>query len=318
MNAATPNLPQRRIGSWQVSAVGLGCLPLSNPEMQTHREQGIATIHRALDVGITLFDTANIYAPRWDSVGHNEELLAQAFSLYTGDADISRVLVATKGGITRSEGEVWGRDSTTAGLKNACEASMTALGVTAIDLYQHHRHDPSQTYENQMKALASLRDDGWVRQVGLSNATLAELEVALEVLGGPDDGGVVSVQNEFSPRFREGRDVLDRCTDLGIAFLPWSPLGGVARAKELDSTSAEFAAVAAEVNATPQEVALAWLMALSPVVIPIPGASKPVTVDSIVRATTLELSSSHMTRLNATDSPSESTFPEDEPRSPLR
>lgn len=311
-------IPQRAIGPWNVSAVGLGCMPLSFSHMVPHREQAIATIHRALDLGITLLDTANIYAPSWDAVGHNESLVAEALALYSGPADLSEVLVTTKGGITRSEGEEWGRDSTESGLKAACEASMTAMGVTAIDLYQHHRHDPSQTFADQMKALAAVRDLGWVRQVGLSNVTLPELELALEILGGPRDGGVVSVQNEFSPRFRVDKIVMDRCTDLGIAFLPWSPLGGSTHAQEVGSHYAEFAVVAAEHNATAQEIALAWLLHLSPVVIPIPGATKPVTVDSIVRSAAIELSESQMERLNATVPEAQSMYPEDMPRSVLR
>jgi aryl-alcohol dehydrogenase-like predicted oxidoreductase len=293
-------------------------MPLSFSHMITHREQAIATIHRALDLGITLLDTADVYSPTWDTMGHNEELVAQALSLYVGPADLSSVIVTTKGGITRAPGEVWGRDSSESALKDACEASMTALGVTVIDLYQHHRHDPSLTYEQQMRALLSLRDLGWVRQVGLSNVTLAELEVALEILGGPGAGGVVSVQNEFSPRFREDREVLDRCTELGIAFLPWSPLGGSDHAKDVGGQYNEFAVVAAEHNATPQEVTLAWLLALSPVVIPIPGATKPVTVDSIVRSVAIELTESQLDRLNATTPEALSVFPEEMPRSLLR
>ena len=312
------SLPQRTIGPWSVSAVGLGCMPLSFTEMVPHREQAIATIHRALDLGITLLDSANIYAPSWDSVGHNESLVAEALSCYTGSANISDVLVTTKGGITRSEGEEWGRNSSIEGLRAACEASMTALGVTVIDLYQHHRHDPSQTYVDQMKALKDVRDRGWVKEVGLSNVTLAELEVALEVIGTPADGGIVSVQNEFSPRFRADREVLDRCTELGIAFLPWSPLGGALYSKQIDEHYSEFAVVAAEHNATAPEIALAWLLNLSPVVIPIPGATKPVTIDSIVRALSIELTSDQAARLEATAAEATSLFPDDMPRSPLR
>ena len=312
------SLPQRTIGPWQVSAVGLGCMPLSFSHMITHHEQAVATIHRALDLGITFLDTADVYAPTWDTMGHNEELVAQALSLYTGPADISSILVTTKGGITRTEGEVWGRASSESALQNACKASMTALGVTVIDLYQHHRHDPTLTYEQQMRSLATVRDLGWVREVGLSNVTVPELDVALEILGGPGSGGVVSVQNEFSPRFRGDRDVLDKCTELGIAFLPWSPLGGSTHAEHVGSHYSEFAVVAAEHNATPQEVTLAWLLQLSPVVIPIPGATKPVTVDSIVRSLSLELTDSQMDRLNATTPEARSMYPEDMPRSLLR
>jgi aryl-alcohol dehydrogenase-like predicted oxidoreductase len=293
-------------------------MPLSHTHMLGHREQGIATIHRALDLGITFIDSANVYAPTWDTVGHNEALVAEALSLYTGPADISSVLVTTKGGITRGEGETWTRDGSASGLKAACAASMTALGVTVIDLYQFHRHDPRETYSDQMRGIAALRDLGWVREVGISNATLSELDIALEILGGPGSGGVVSVQNEFSPRFREDREVLDRCTELGIAFLPWSPLGGADNAKTLDSQFSEFAAVAAEHNATAQEVTLAWLLKLSPVVIPIPGATKPVTVDSIVRSLSIELTDSQFERLSLTESLGKSFFPESEPRSPLR
>lgn len=318
MSAVFTPLVQRQLGPWQVSAVGLGAMPLSFTHMLPHREQAIATIHRALDLGITLIDSANIYAPTWDTIGHNEELLAEALSLYSGPANIANILVTTKGGITRGEGETWTRDGSASGLKAACEASMTALGVDVIDLYQFHRHDPRETYADQMRGILALRDLGWVREVGISNATLPELEVALEILGGPGSGGVVSVQNEFSPRYRENPEVLDRCTELGIAFLPWSPLGGSDNAKNVDSQFSEFAVVAAEHDTTAQEIALAWLLKLSPVVIPIPGATKPVTVDSIVRSLSIELTDSQFERLIATEPIGESFYPESEPRSPLR
>ena len=115
MTAVFTPLPQRQLGPWSVSAVGLGAMPLSFTHMVTHREQAIATIHRTLDLGITLIDSANIYAPTWDTIGHNEELIAQALSLYTGAADISNVLITTKGGITRGEGETWTRDGSASG-----------------------------------------------------------------------------------------------------------------------------------------------------------------------------------------------------------
>jgi aryl-alcohol dehydrogenase-like predicted oxidoreductase len=318
MSAVITPLPQRQLGPWQVSAIGLGAMPLSFTHMVTHREQAIATIHRALDVGITFIDSANIYAPTWDTVGHNEELIEEALSLYAGPANTANILVTTKGGLTRGEGETWTRDGSASGLKAACEASMTALGVSVIDLYQFHRHDPRETYTDQMRGILALRDLGWVREVGISNATLPELEVALEILGGPGSGGVVSVQNEFSPRYRENREVLDRCTELGIAFLPWSPLGGSDNAKNVESQFSEFAAVAQEHDATAQEITLAWLLKLSPVVIPIPGATKPVTVDSIVRSLNIELTESQCERLSATESVGESPFPDSEPRSPLK
>lgn len=310
-------LPSRRIGDLSVSAVGLGCMPMSFEEAIDNREQSLQTIHRALDLGVTLLDTANIYAPSWDTVGHNEELVAEALRTYTGPADLTRVVVTTKGGLTRGEGETWGRDSSPRGLHAACEDSLRRLGVEAIDLYQHHRHDPVFSYLDQMRALAALRAAGLVRRVGLSNANRAELEVALDELGGPGDGGVVSVQNEWSPRFRGDADVLDRCTELGIAFLPWSPLGGASQARDVGSHYGQFSLIADEIDASPQEVVIAWLLASTPVMIPIPGATRPRTIDSIVRAVSQELTPEQRERLDATRPEMASMYPDDSPRSPL-
>lgn len=312
------NLTQRTLGDQQVSCVGLGCMPLSFGHMVDRREQAIATIHRALDLAITLLDTANIYAPTWDTVGHNEALVAEAVQKYSGPASLTDLLVTTKGGITRGPGDSWGRDSASASLIEACEDSLTQLGVDVIDLYQHHRHDPSQTYESQMKALASLKERDLVRQVGVSNVNAAELTLALDLMGGPQDGGIVSVQNEFSPRYRGDADVLDMCTERGIAFLPWSPLGGSEQAKDVGSRYGAFTEVGGEIGATPQEVVIAWLLAKSPVIIPIPGATRPETVESIVRAASIALTAEQFTRLDSTVPENSSMYPDDEPRSALR
>ena len=313
-------LPQVRIGDFSVSAIGLGCMPFSLTMTKTvpPREQSIATVHAALDAGITLLDTANVYAPTWDTVGHNEEIVAEALRTYTGPADVRAVMVATKGGSARGEGETWGRNASLKGLRAACEKSLAILGGPSIDLYQLHRHDPSMTYFEQTQSLAALRDAGLIRRVGLSNCTLAELDLAVEVLGGPHDGGIVSVQNEFSPRYRNDVDVLDRCTELGIVFLPWSPLGGAMQAQEVGSRYAEFAQVGDEVSASAQEVVLAWLRGLSPVMLPIPGASRPATIDSIVRSLSVSLTAEQQARLTATVPESVSMFPDNGPRSPLR
>lgn len=308
----------RNIGDVRVSAVGLGCMPLSNASMIDHRERAVATIHTALDRGITLLDTSNIYAPTWDAVGHNEALVAEAIRTYTGPASLTDVLITTKGGITRSEGEIWGRDSRPDELARACEESLTELGVDVIDLYQHHRHDPNLTYLEQMQAMRTLKDRGLIRRIGLSNVIRAELDLAIEELGGPSDGGVVSVQNELSPRYRSDMDVLSRCETEGIAFLPWSPLGGSTHAKDVGSRFAAFADVADEVGATPQEVTLAWLLRMSPVIIPIPGATRPQTIDSIVRSMDVHLSDEQFDRLQSTEPEHTSMYPDDQPRSPLR
>lgn len=311
-------IQQRRIGDLSVTAVGLGCMPLSNGRMVDLREQALQTIHAALDQGITLLDTANIYAPAWDAIGHNEALVAEALRTYTGHAPLSDVLVTTKGGITRRPGEQWGRDSSPQALRRACEDSLRALDVLCIDLYQHHRHDPAMTYLDQVRALQLLKDDGLVRRIGLSNVTEAELDLAISELGSASDGGVVSVQNELSPRYRADLDVLARCEREGIAFLPWSPLGGATHAKDVGSRFAAFADVADAMGATPQEVTLAWLLRMSPVMIPIPGATRPETITSIVRSTTLELTDEQFATLQATTPEHTSMYPEDQPRSPLR
>ena len=311
------SLPTRAIGDLSVSAVGLGCMPMSFEENLDRREQAIQTIHRALDRGITLLDTSNIYAPTWDQIGHNEVLIAEALRVYTGPVSTSDIVIATKGGLTRGPGEQWGRDSSRGGLRAACEASLAALDVDVIDLYQHHRHDPVFTYYDQMLALRELKEAGLVRRLGLSNCTLAELELAIDVIGAPADGGIVSVQNEWSPRFRGEPGVLRRCGELGIAFLPWSPLGGSTQARDVGSHYAPFAEVADETGATAQEVVIAWLLASSPVMIPIPGATRPETIDSIVRGVSLDLEAGQFVRLNTTQPAMESMYPEDQPRSPL-
>ena len=311
-------LQTRKIADLTVSLVGLGCMPLSNIKMVDHREQAIATVHHAIDMGITLLDTANVYSPTWDTFGHNETLVAEAMRTYSGGADISKVVIATKGGIIKPADNVVERDGTREGLLKACEASLKRLNTSSIELYQFHRHDPSVTYTEQMLSLKALKDAGMVKRIGLSNAQGPELAVALEILGGPNDGGVVSIQNEYSPRYRGEQDVLDKCTALGIAFLPWSPLGGAAQAGEVGSRYSDFASVATEVGATAQEVVLAWLLALTPVMIPIPGATKTATMDSIIRASALKLTSAQVDRLTAADSPNESLFPDVKPRSPLR
>jgi aryl-alcohol dehydrogenase-like predicted oxidoreductase len=323
---SAPELPQRRIGDRTVSAIGLGCMPLSNGRMVDRRDDAVAVIHTALDAGVTLLDTANIYAPSWDAVGHNETLTAQALRSWAASSeDRDRVLLTTKGGITRSAGEVWGRDGTPAGLRRACEASLRALGTDVIDLYQLHRLDPDVPVADQVGGMLELQVDGLVRMVGVSNVIGAELEVAFEVAGRPGPigsaqaaRGIVSVQNEFSPRYRADSDVMATCAEAGMAFLPWSPLGGAAEASGVGSRYEVLAQVAQTHAATPQQVVLAWLLGRSPTVVPIPGSTRPQTVLSSVAAATLALSDDEMARIEATASEPSSMYPDDQPRPPLR
>ncbi len=274
-----------------MSAIGLGAMQLSISGRPDH-EQGVATIHAALEAGVTLIDTADSYCLDDSEVGHNERLIGEALRSWGGDP--SDVLVATKGGHIRPGGR-WEVDGTPSHLRSACEASLRALGVDTIDLYQFHRPDPSVPYADSVGALRELREAGKVRTVGISNASVDQIREAVEILG----GGLVSVQNQFSPDFRSSEAELRRCEEMGLAFLPWSPFGGASRAAEVGSRFAVFAEVATAHDVSPQQVTLAWMLALSPVVIPIPGSSRPETIRDSVAAANLHLTDDELTRLSA-------------------
>jgi len=258
----------RRIGEVEVGEIGLGGMPMSI-EGRPDETRSVATIHAALDAGVTIIDTADAYHWHADEVGHNEALIARALAAYPGD--ISGVLVATKGGHLRPGDGSWTLDGSPRHLRQACEASLKRLGVDAIGLYQFHRPDPRVPYADSVGTLAELLDEGKIRMAGISNADPDQIRQARQVLG----GRLVSVQNQFSPAFRSSEPELRLCTELGIAFLPWSPLGGITRAGELGSRFAAFAEVARDRGVSPQRVCLAWMLAKSPVVVPIPGASRP-------------------------------------------
>ena len=282
----------RRIGEAQVSAIGLGGMPMSI-EGRPDAARSVATIHAALDAGVTLIDTADAYHRDADEVGHNESLIAGALQSWGGDA--SAVLVATKGGHLRPGDGSWTQDGSPEHLKRACEDSLRRLGVEAIGLYQFHRPDPRVPYADSIGALKELLDEGKIRYAGISNANPDQIKEANEILG----GRLVSVQNQFSPAFRSSEPELELCAELGIAFLPWSPLGGISRAGELGSRFQVFGRVAEKHGVSPQQVCLAWMLAKAPVVIPIPGASRPETIRDSVRAADLVLSAEELAELDA-------------------
>jgi aryl-alcohol dehydrogenase-like predicted oxidoreductase len=284
---------QRRIADVEVSAIGLGGMPMSI-EGRPDRERSIAAIHAALDAGVTLIDTADAYHLHADEVGHNESLIAEALSSYGGDT--SAVLVATKGGHLRPGDGSWTLDGSPEYLRQACDASLKRLGVEAIGLYQFHRPDPKVPYEESVGAIRDLLDEGKIRLAGISNADPERIRLSRDILG----GRLASVQNQFSPAYRSSEPELRLCDELGIAFLPWSPLGGISRAGELGSRFAPFAEIAEQRGVSPQQVALAWMLAKSPVVIPIPGSSRPQTILDSVRAVDLQLSAEEYARLEAT------------------
>lgn len=288
----------RQLGPYTVSAIGLGAMPVSMNDDNIFPEESaaIATVHAALDAGVTFVDTADIYSPSWDTMGHNELIVGKAVKSWGGDRD--SIVIGTKGGITRSEGEVWGRDGSLEYLRSAVQKSLTNLGVDVIDLYQWHRPDRWKVYGDVIASFKTLQDEGLIKAIGISNANVEEIEVAIEVLG---EGGLVSVQNEFSPRFRSSKDELDFCGEHGIAFLPWSPLGGTGGgAKAVAQRYPAFGKIAADRGVSPQQVVLAWELALGEHVIPIPGASRPQSISDSARAADLELTADEVASCNAT------------------
>jgi aryl-alcohol dehydrogenase-like predicted oxidoreductase len=283
---------ERQIGDRTVSAIGFGEMPLSI-EGRPNRTQAIDTIHASLDAGVTLIDTADAYALNTEEHGHGERLVAKALSSYGGSTD--HVLVATKGGHRRPGDGSWTVHGDPAYIKQACDASLVALGVEAIGLYQYHRPDPQVPYAESVGALADLLDAGKILMAGISNATVAQIDEAQEVLG----GRLVSVQNEFSPRFRSSEGELAHCEHIGVAFIPWSPLGGIRQADRIAVEFPAFADVAAEVGTTPEQVTLAWMLAKGPRVIPIPGSSRPATAIASAAAADLTLTADQVARLDA-------------------
>lgn len=264
------------------------------------QEQAIATVHAAFDAGVTLIDTADVYAPSWDQLGHNETLVGRAVRSFGRDVD--NLLIATKGGITRSEGERWGRDGSLDHLRTAVERSLRALRVDVIDLYQWHRPDRWLVYADVIENFGVLRQEGKIRSVGISNADVEEIAIAERILGA---GGLASVQNQFSPLYPSSFDELTYCAERGIAFLPWSPLGGTGGgARTIGERFDVFARIGVAHDVSPQRVVLAWELSLGDHVIPIPGARRPESIVDSAAAADLELSAEELARCSTAVGPS--------------
>ncbi|MDQ1580719.1 MAG: hypothetical protein QOD05_1494 [Microbacteriaceae bacterium] len=281
----------RKIADLDVSAIGLGGMPMSI-EGRPEESRSIATIHAALDEGVTLIDTADAYHQFADEVGHNESLIAKAVASWGGDT--SNVLIATKGGHLRPGDGTWYVNGRPEYIKQAAEASLKRLGVDAIGLYQFHRPDPEVPIADSYGAIRDLLDEGKIRLAGISNANPDQIRLAQEILG----GRLASVQNQFSPAFRSSEPELELADEMGIAFLPWSPLGGISSAGALGDRFTPFQRVAEAHGLTPQVVALAWHLAKSPHVIPIPGASRPESIRNSVQAVDLTLTAEEFAELD--------------------
>ncbi|MEO7448149.1 MAG: aldo/keto reductase [Humibacillus sp.] len=283
-------MQQRTIGSMTVGAIGLGGMPMSI-EGRPEQDRSIRTIHAALDAGVTLIDTADAYSRDAGEVGHNESLIAAALSSWSGDR--GGVLVATKGGHLRPGDGSWTQNGRPDYLKEAAKASLQRLGGQSIGLYQFHRPDSDVPYAESVGALAELLDEGVIEMAGISNANPDQIREAQQVLG----GRLASVQNQFSPAFRSSQPELDLCAEMGVAFLPWSPLGGISKAADLGTAHDAFAEVAQVHGVSPQQVALAWELSLAPVVVPIPGSSRPESIEDSVNAASLTLTDNELSRL---------------------
>ena len=284
----------RTLGNQQVGAIGLGLMTFDQTGTQP-RQQLLDTVSAALDAGVTLLDTADAYGPGDDGAaaqGQNELLIA---SLLDELGARDRVVLATKGGHVRTDSGDWATDRTPEHLRAAVDASLERIGVEQLALWQHHRPDPKVPYDEVIGTLKEIADSGKVAHVGLSNADPDQIRAAHAVLG----DALVSVQNQFSPKFRSSRPEIDVCEELGLAFLPWSPLGGLGSAKDLATEHPAFAEVARERGVSPQQVALAWELARSPVVIPIPGAKRPSSITDSAAAAGIDLSADELSRLDA-------------------
>jgi aryl-alcohol dehydrogenase-like predicted oxidoreductase len=251
-------------GAPSVPVVGFGGMPLSIAD-RPDEATAIDVLHAALDAGMRLIDTANVYCLENRDLGHNERLIAKAVSSWSGPGRAD-VIVGTKGGMTRPGGR-WERDARPEHLKLSCEHSLRALGVDTIDLYQLHAPDPKVPFADSVGALGDLQREGKVRWIGLSNVSVDQIREAESMVK------VVTVQNRLSPFFREALTggVVEYCERHGIGFLAYSPVGGGRLNKKLPHHPI-LTRIAEAHDATPHQIALAWVLAQGDSVIIIPGA----------------------------------------------
>lgn len=278
--------------NFNISAIGLGGMPLSLTGRPTE-SQSIAVIHRALDLGVTLIDTADSYCQDQSDKHHNEELIAKALQEYTGD--IRAVTIATKGGLMRPQGS-WTRNGNPHHLRKTIRESFEALGgQKPIDLWQYHAPDPSYTIEVALAPAKEAVEEGIIRFVGVSNFSVDQIKRARDIVE------ISSVQNQYNPWHREPESdgVLEYCEAEKLTFFPWSPLGGSRRVTSLQDIPA-IAKLAAEKNVSVYCIVLAWLMAKSPCIVPIPAATKLSSIEDSVKAMDVKLTDDEIQQISAT------------------
>lgn len=265
-------------GEVSVHRLGFGAMRLTGDGIwgpPKNRAEAIAVLRRAVELDVNFIDTADSYGP-----GVSEELIGEALSPYP-----SGVVIATKGGWNRPGPNQWTHDATPSHLRNAVEGSLKRLRLERIDVYQLHTPDPVVPFDDSVGTLAQLKQEGKIRFVGLSNVTQEHIERARKIVP------IVSVQNRYSFADREWDYVVNYCERNGIAFIPWFPLGAGRVAGEA------LERVARAHNATAKQVALAWLLKRSPVMLPIPGTSSVAHLDENVTAAGLRLTDEEFAKL---------------------
>ena len=268
------------IGDLEVDRLGYGAMRITGPGIwgpPADEDGAVALLRRAVELGVDFIDTADSYGPNV-----SEELIARALHPYAG------LVIATKGGLTRSGPGVWGRDGRPEHLREALEGSLRRLGVDCIDLYQLHRIDPEVPIETSLEALVAAQAAGKIRHIGLSNVSIAELDVASAMVE------IVSVQNRYSVLDREDEALVVACEERGIAYLPWAPLAAGRAGEPIESLDG----IAAAHGATGGQVALAWLLARSPAIVPIPGTSQISHLEENLAAAQLTLSPAELRELD--------------------
>ncbi|WP_009630899.1 aldo/keto reductase [Synechocystis sp. PCC 7509] len=273
----------KQLGSTDIiiSAIGLGGMPMSLSS-RPEEAQSIAVIHRALDLGVTLIDTADSYCKDESDKHHNERLIAKALKEYQGNANVT---IATKGGLMRPNGD-WTRDGNPKHLKETIRTSFESLGgEKPIDVWQYHAPDPKYSIEESLKPAAEAVKAGLIRFVGVSNFSVEQIKRAREVVD------IVSVQNQYNPWHRQPEfdGVLEYCESQNLTFLPWSPLGGSRKASKLGDIKA-IASLAKNKEVSVYAIVLAWVRAKSPCIVPIPGASKVSSIEDSVKSVQVKLS----------------------------
>ena len=272
------------LGKLTVNRLGYGAMRITGKGIwgpPSDRDAAIATLRRAVELGVNFIDTADSYGPNV-----SEELIAEALHPYPAD-----LVVATKGGWQRVGPAQWIHNASPNHLREAVEGSLKRLRLDRIAVYQLHIPDPAVSFDASMECLADLRSQGKIQYAALSNVTLEHLERARKIVP------IVSVQNRYSFADREWDYLLDHCEKHGIAFIPWAPLGQNRQAHDL------LTRIAAEIKATPMQVALAWLLSRSRIMLPIPGTSSVAHVEENISSASLKLPDSLFEELSSFEAP---------------